>query len=959
MSTARNVRAGGAFIEVFIKDRVQAGIKTINRQLLSFAAKAGLAGAAVGAAGFAILRPLVSAGKEFAEFDRRLRAAAAASELTSGQMEQLGEEIKKVSQRSGTVLIDLADETVELARALGKVDPSELANLADVIAQLSKASGDTLGISRTGLLSTIGAFGLKNSQAKDVANLLIKGANSSQASLSDFVFTLKTLAPVSKAAGISLQTTIALAAGLSTIGIKGEEAGTQLRRLAIDVTANTKELEKSFGIIIPKGSTFLNVLELLSEATAGDNVSTRADKFNKAFGLLGITSALGIGTTAEQIKEFQKSFVDVSGELQKQFDKIQGGLGGGFDRMSSSLQVLRVTVGGALEDLFGRFADGVQAINAVISPFIKNNKEAVQVIALVGVAAIVTSVSLLLMSGAAVALSLVLGALSSILLVLQTPLGLIAAVVLSNIVFFGLLGAAFLTFTKTGNTLARSLGSGIIYVFRQLKKTAKEVLAVVTLTMEGISLSFQNGNLEAAATIAFQGIKIAGIIAFRDLSKVVDAFFTRVQLGLLGLGAGLGLNASILKGLLAGLAGVAGGSATSALSKELAKAQKELQDLVDKQKKNAADPKLGDSLGKAIDEAVGGIPNGNGIEKGIQGMVSSSFDSTRGLIKGQKNSSAEQLKSIAGSARETADVLRNGVVTVKLYNAGVAKRAKAQEKFEAQFAAGWAEEVGNTFSQNKITTERASRLRELSIKERERQDRVDAQKAEREASRADLGLATEKDIAQRKKDREAEKAQRLKDYTFPNNRKPNEPFELIEKPITLSDPNNKPKAFELINPEPRYSVQDFPDPILNVKSKFMEAYERMLKRDKANEDAKQQAREDARAKPPELDPVSRAQQILSSTGAQLKAKEQANMEGAVNALDRTLDYLISKEDGGKAVDPLTSAAEAMKRADEALKAKLDADRKQQDELLMQFFLDSKKQTSLLQKIADKEGAVFV
>jgi len=790
MSTASNTRAGGAFIEVFIKDRVQAGIKTINRQLLSFAAKAGLAGAAVGAAGFAILRPLVSAGKEFAEFDRRLRAAAAASELTSGQMEQLGEEIKKVSQRSGTVLIDLADETVELARALGKVDPSELANLADVIAQLSKASGDTLGISRTGLLSTIGAFGLKNSQAKDVANLLIKGANSSQASLSDFVFTLKTLAPVSKAAGISLQTTIALAAGLSTIGIKGEEAGTQLRRLAIDVTANTKELEKSFGIIIPKGSTFLNVLELLSEATAGDNVSTKADKFNKAFGLLGITSALGIGTTAEQIKEFQKSFVDVSGELQKQFDKIQGGLGGGFDRMSSSLQVLRVTVGGALEDLFGRFADGVQAINAVISPFIKNNKEAVQVIALVGVAAIVTSVSLLLMSGAAVALSLVLGALSSILLVLQTPLGLIAAVVLSNIVFFGLLGAAFLTFTKTGNTLARSLGSGIIYVFRQLKKTAKEVLAVVTLTMEGISLSFQNGNLEAAATIAFQGIKIAGIIAFRDLSKVADAFFTRVQYGLLGLGAGLGLNAKLLGGLLGGLVG--GGSATPALSKSLIESQKELQELVDEQRKKLklADPKLGDSLGKAIDEAVGGMPNG--IEKGIQGMVSSSFDSTRGLIKGQKNSSAEQLKSIAGSARETADVLRNGIVTVKLYNARVANAAAASKaKLDAPIGE---DGLPVNESRNTLTPERERRLREAVARRRklaqERADLLDINLEQKSLDRANL--PSKADIeAKRKAD--AEKLNKDRDERFNANR----PF---NKKANVDDLEREPKR-EILSKE--------------------------------------------------------------------------------------------------------------------------------------------------------------
>lgn len=810
MSTANSIRAGAAFIEIFIKDQVSVGLEKINKSLLSFSAKAGLAGAAIGAGGLAILRPLISAGSEFAEFDRRIRATGAASELTKSQMDKLGEELKRVAQLRGTVLLDLADETVELARALGKVDPSQLADLADVVAQLAKASGGTLATSRAGLLSTLGAFGLGISQAKDVANLLVKGANTSQADLSDFVFTLKTLAPVAKTAGISIQTTIALASALSTIGIKGEEAGTQLRRLAVDVTANTAELEKAFNIKIPKGTTFAGVLEQLNIATKNDDVTTRLSKFNKAFGLLGITSALGLGTTAEQVKKFQESFVDISGELQKQFDLIQGGLGGGFDRLSASFSVLRVTIGGALEGLFGAFRSAIQSVNEVLSPFIKNNKEVVEVLLLVGIGAVAAGAALAAMAVSSIALSLVIGSLTSILGlfasllgVVFTPIGAtllaISAVVLSNVVAFGSLGIAFLALTKTGNRLAKSMGQGVIAAFKAVKKAVGEILGTVKMTMEGVSLAIRNGDLEGAARIAFLGLKIAALQAFKFVvnvakgalanilnamgisgdyaeiivTRIVNNIFDLVSIisnavvtvisyidNLLGnLEKRIGNLGAILQGLALGgalgplaqalaaksLGGKPNSKAPpSALDKLLEENQKKLKELIDlqKAKQGVEDPKLGDKLAKSFDAAVGGGVIPDAVDKNTKSMVSSSFDSTRGLIKGRANAGTESLKSIAGSTKEMVDILRNGTIrTAPATGAGMfggALNGAVSSSVKNQVQRG----------KNTLTDEREARLREKkgredpegrqlffdirNIRRIERDDRAKAQREKRQ-----------------------------------------------------------------------------------------------------------------------------------------------------------------------------------------------------------------------------------
>lgn len=729
MSTANAIRGGAAFIEIFIKDQVAVGLKKINKSLLGFSAKAGLAGAAIGAGGLAILRPLISAGSEFAEFDTSLRAISGASKLTADQMSELGEELKRVSVQRGIGLQELADETVELARALGELDTSQLVDLADIVSQLALSTKSTLNTARSGILTIIGSFGLDTSQARSVADLLVEGANTAQADLGDFVSELKTVGPAAKAAGTSLQTLIALSAALSGIGIKGEEAGTQLRRLSVDVVANTAELEKAFNIKIPKGASFARVLESLNQATKNDDVTTRLAKYNKAFGLLGITAALGLGATAEQFKKFQKEFIDSSGELQKQFDLIQGGVGGGFKRLSASFDVLRVTIGGALEDLFGKFADAIQSVNEVLSPFIKNNKEIAEVLVLVGIGAVATGAALLAMSVSAAISATAFTLLIAFLGAVTSPIGAIVLAIGVFAVELGLLGAAFLAFTKTGNALAKSLGQGMISAFKAIKKAVGEILKTVKLAMGGISLAIKNGDLQGAADIAFLGMKVAALQAFKSIvdaagpvtkvfldliSIVAESVITTItfvsvfleelenRIGnistLLGnmqkIGA-FGLPGAIIANTLGGNPNPKQGPRPqSALEKALAESQKKLQELIDEQKKNLKipDPKTGKKLDAPDDKGVGsGISDA--IEKGAKGMVSSSFDSTRGLIKGQQNAASASLKSIAGSTKEMADILRNGTIKISPAEkdrilqglnpeaeAAAAKRSKARKK---------------------------------------------------------------------------------------------------------------------------------------------------------------------------------------------------------------------------------------------------------------------------------------
>ena len=76
MPSAREIRAGSAFIELYLKDRVSAGLKAAQRKLKAFGQAASDIGRRMLKATAVLGAPFIAGAKVFADFDRQMAMVA-------------------------------------------------------------------------------------------------------------------------------------------------------------------------------------------------------------------------------------------------------------------------------------------------------------------------------------------------------------------------------------------------------------------------------------------------------------------------------------------------------------------------------------------------------------------------------------------------------------------------------------------------------------------------------------------------------------------------------------------------------------------------------------------------------------------------------------------------------------------------------------------------------------------
>jgi TP901 family phage tail tape measure protein len=180
---------------------------------------AGLAAAGVG-------RALQGITMQAANFDAELRKAAAI-EGGTGSFGVLRKEIEAVAAVAAGTPTEVAALATALSRAGFSADETSAA-LRGVVtaAEATDVAFDQMG----GIVAdTLRAFGLEVSRTSDVADVLVKTANTSNQTVLDLGESLKYAAPTARSLGISLEDLAGVMGVLANNGIRGSEAGTALR----------------------------------------------------------------------------------------------------------------------------------------------------------------------------------------------------------------------------------------------------------------------------------------------------------------------------------------------------------------------------------------------------------------------------------------------------------------------------------------------------------------------------------------------------------------------------------------------------------------------------------------------------------------------------------------------------------------------------------------------------------
>lgn len=454
-------------------------------------------------------------------FESALKEIEVRAGLTADQMELVRAKALEIGRDTQFSAGQGADAFLQLLTSGQSVEEA-FATIDAVIAGAA-ASGENLGFVSDALTDIMAAFGMEAAQSGDVLEALTDAAGSSSATVSDLVAGFQNVGGVAANFGLSVDETAAILATFSENGIKGAEAGTQLRSMLMNMTRDTEDVTgmwASLGISMfdatgqarPLGDVMQDLRGKLAGMTDEQRINT-LKTLGGAFGQLGLT-ALTSGDSLEDMLGKMEGAGDAGDIAAARMDTFAGAV----DFLKGSVETLQINVlGPFMENTLRPLIQTVSnAVNA-ISEWATANPELANTIVTV-MAAVTAAGPILLGLGTAIsAIGTAVSALAPIFGILTGPVGLVAAAV-------G--GLVFLFRDQLGPVV-----EGIVGTFRE---SFQGVVDAIGPMIEQISGFFGNlfGSLGDGANgdafgAIFQGIgdAISGSISFvmGGIQRIIEA----------------------------------------------------------------------------------------------------------------------------------------------------------------------------------------------------------------------------------------------------------------------------------------------------------------------------------------------------------------------------------------------------------------------------------------------------
>lgn len=541
------VRGGQVFVEIGADPRkLFKALTDLNKSIGKIGASMTNLGTRMTAIGAAIAAPVGLAMRQFAQFDDAIRATAAVSQASGAELQKLNDKARELGATTSFTAVQVANLMTELGRAGFK--PDEINAMTGAVLDLARATGTDAALSAGIMAATLRQFGLGATEAGRAADVLTKAANSTFNTVEGLGESLKYAGPVAKSLGLSLEDTTAILGVLGNVGIQGSEAGTALRRLSVISAASGEELQKLFGItnVDAAGNLkpLVDILDEINTATANMPVAERTAKMAEAFGLLGITSANVLSSSADGVRGLADQLRKAEGTAAKAAKEMDGGLGGALRIALSAVEGTALAIGDALAPSLQKLLNGVESVATGLTKFVKEN-EALVITAAKGIA-IFTGVGVALVAvGSAIQLASfgmggllsAIGGIAAVVGVVLSPIGLLVAGVTAAVMLGPQLKSAF------GGALdgVADAAGGVGAAFRGMAADAtvvfSDLASTATTTFNGIYEAIADGDLSGAMDVLWAGLVAGWLRGVEAIMGYVDPWVSMFQNAFTILGA--------------------------------------------------------------------------------------------------------------------------------------------------------------------------------------------------------------------------------------------------------------------------------------------------------------------------------------------------------------------------------------------------------------------------------------
>lgn len=289
-----------------------ASISNFEKRIATIQRSLGSLGVAFGA--FQIGTVIVDSVRRIADFEKQMDTVAAIAGATGKEFERLREDALRLGAASQFTATQVAELQTEFGRLGFTTD--EIIAATEATIDLATATGEDLAKSADVAGSTIRAFGLSAEETGRVVDVMAESFNRTALGLDNFTESMKYVAPVARAANISVEETTALLGILADSGIRGSSAGTALRRIITDLAKDGRPLQE----------------RLKELAAQGLNLSGAMDEVGRS----AQTALLVLTNNTDRVDELTTSFNNAAGAAKETAAIMRDNLAGDTEKLTSA-----------------------------------------------------------------------------------------------------------------------------------------------------------------------------------------------------------------------------------------------------------------------------------------------------------------------------------------------------------------------------------------------------------------------------------------------------------------------------------------------------------------------------------------------------------------------------------------------------------------------------------------------
>lgn len=340
---------------------------------LKVAAKASaVASAAIGTG-------MVAAIKTGSEFESQMSRVQAISGATAKEFQALRDQAIQLGADTAFSATSAAEGMENLAAA--GFETKEIMDAMPGLLDLAAASGEDLASSSDIAASTLRGFGLAASDAGHVADVLAENANRTNSSVHETGEAMKYIAPLARAAGISMEETAAAIGIMANAGIQGSQAGTTLRGALSRLSKPTdkmieamEELGVSFYDSNGKMKSLADQVDMLKDAMTGMTDEQKNQYLVTLYGQEALSGMLAlINEGGDSLTELTNSFKNCDGAASEAAAVMQDNFAGAMEQLKGSAETLGIRIFDSISEPLKNLANSAtDAVNDLTAAFQKS-----------------------------------------------------------------------------------------------------------------------------------------------------------------------------------------------------------------------------------------------------------------------------------------------------------------------------------------------------------------------------------------------------------------------------------------------------------------------------------------------------------------------------------------------------------------------------------------------------------